>query len=80
MEVRNNGTRFSEYYKWEIVKHAPYNYAKHGLLKYIMSPSIVETTNPSLKALVQFVESSLFFVMKYTDILKNFKNIHWKNR
>jgi hypothetical protein len=45
-----------------------------------MSKQIVNTTNPALKVLLQFVESSLFFVMKYTDILKNFKNIHWKNR
>lgn len=80
MEIRNNGTRFINYDSWEIIKHAPYNYAKNGLLKYIMSKQIVETTNPVLKILLQFVESSLFFVMKYTDILKNFKNIHWKNR
>jgi hypothetical protein len=80
MEVRNNGTRFYNYDNWEIIKYTPYNYAKHGLLKYIMSSQIVNTTNPALKALLQYVESSLFFVMKYTDILKHFKNIHWKNR
>lgn len=80
MEVRNNGTRFINYDNWEIIKNAPYNYAKHGLLNHIMSNKIVNTTNPALKILLQFVESSLFFVMKYTDILKNFKNIHWKNR
>lgn len=80
MEVRNNGTRFLEYYKWENVKHQPYDYARYGLLKHIMSPVIVNTTNPVLKVLLQYVESSLMFVMKYTDVLKNFKNIHWKNR
>lgn len=80
MEVRNNGTRFYNYDNWEVVKHAPYNYVKHGLLNRIMSPSIVNTTNPALKILLQYVESSLFFVMKYIDILKHFKNIHWKNR
>lgn len=80
MEVRNNGTRFYNYDNWEIIKHSPYNYTKHGLLKYIMSSQIVNTTNPALKILLQYVESSLFFVMKYTDILKHFKNIHWKNR
>lgn len=80
MEVRNNGTRFYNYDNWEVVKHAPYNYVKHGLLNRIMSASIVNTTNPALKILLQYVESSLFFVMKYTDILKHFKNIHWKNR
>lgn len=80
MESRNNGARFANYDRWEIVKHAPYNYTKYGLLGHIMSTSIVNTSNSILKVLLQFVESSLIFVMKYTDILKNFKNIHWKNR
>ena len=80
MEIRANGTRFNNYYKWETVKHTPYDYAKNGLLKYIMSPAIVNTNNPILITVLQFVESSLMFVMKYIDILKNFKNIHWKNR
>lgn len=80
MEVRNNGTRFANYDLWEDIKHAPYNYTKNGLLNHIMSPSIVNTNNGVLKILLQFVESSLMFVMKYTDVLKNFKNTHWKNR
>lgn len=80
MEVRKNGMRFNNYDKWENVKHKPYNYAKNGLLKYIMSPAIVNTNNYTLCILLQYVESSLFFIMKYVDILKNFKNIHWNNR
>ena len=80
MEIRNNGTRFINYDRWEAKKYESYNYVKNGLLKHIMSYQIVDTTNPILKVILQFVESSLFFVMKYTDILKNFKNIHWKNR
>lgn len=80
MEIRNNGNRFLEYRNWENVKHSSYDYAKDGLLKYIMSPAIVNTNNAILKFLLQYVETSLMFTMKYTDILKNFKNIHWKNR
>jgi hypothetical protein len=80
MEVRNNGTRFINYNAWEVVKNEPYDYAKNGLLRHIMSPAIVNTNNGVLKVILQFVESSLIFVMKYTDVLKNFKNIHWKNR
>lgn len=80
MEIRNNGTRFLEYRRWENIKHASYDYAKDGLLRYIMSPVIVNTNNPALKFLLQYVEVSLMFAMKYTDVLKNFKNIHWKNR
>ena len=80
MEVRNNGTRFIEYRQWENTKNTPYDYAKDGLLKHIMSPAIVNTTNSILRYLLDYIESSLMFVMKYTDILKNFKNPHWKNR
>lgn len=80
MEIRSNGARFENYYKWEIVKNTAYDYTKHGLLKYIMSPIIVDTNNATLKVLLQYVESSFIFVMKYIDILKNFKNIHWTNR
>lgn len=80
MEIRNNGTRFINYNKWEDIKHQPYNYANDGLLRHIMSNSIVNTTNPILGILLQYVENSLIFVMKYTDMLKNFKNTHWKNR
>lgn len=80
MEVRTNGMRYYNYDAWEIKKCTPYNYTKHGLLNHIMSPAIVNTNNYILKMLLQYVETSLIFVMKYTDILKNFKNIHWKNR
>ena len=80
MEVRGNGTRFLEYDKWENIKNRPYDYSKYGLLRHIISPVILSTTNPALNMILQYVESSLVFVMKYTDILKNFKNIHWKNR
>ena len=80
MEIRTNGTRFKNYNKWEIIKQASYDYENEGLLNKIMSEPIVNTTNPLLKLLLDFVETSLVFVMKYTDVLKNFKNPHWKNR
>ena len=80
MELNANGHRFNEYHLWEDIKYKSYDYAREGLLKHIMSPVIVNTTNNALKILFQYIESSLIFVIKYTDILKNFKNIHWKNR
>lgn len=80
MEARNNGTRFINYDLWENTKHTSYNYAKHGLLKHIMSPVIVNTDNSVLKTILDYVETSLIFVMKYTDILNHFKNPHWRNR
>lgn len=80
MEIRNNGMRFIEYRKWENIKNTPYDYEKDGILNHIMSPTIVNTTNIILKNLLNYIESSLTFVMKYIDILKNFKNPHWRNR
>lgn len=80
MEIRNNGTRFINYDSWENIKYKSYDYTKHGLLKHIMSPIIINTTNPVLKFILNYVETSLVFLMKYTDILKNFKNPHWRNR
>ena len=80
MEIRSNGLRFDKYRLWEDVKYQSHDYARDGLLKYIMSPVIVNTTNPALKVILQYVESSFVFVMKYIDVLKNFKNIHWRNR
>ena len=80
MEQRANGTRYYNYYKWESKKHERYDYAKQGLLKHIMSKSIVDTNNNVLKFILNYVETSLVFAMKYVDILKNFKNIHWRNR
>lgn len=80
MEIRNNGTRFINYDSWETIKYKSYDYTKHGLLKHIMSPIIINTTNPVLKFILNYVETSLVFLMKYTDILKNFKNPHWRNR
>lgn len=80
METNSNGTRFKNYYLWENRKNMPYDYSREGLLKHIMSPVILNTKNTALKILLDYIESSFIFVMKYTDILKNFKNIHWKNR
>ena len=80
MEANSNGTRFKNYYLWESRKNMHYDYSREGLLKHIMSPVILNTKNTSLKILLDYIESSFIFIMKYTDILKNFKNIHWKNR
>lgn len=80
MEARENGKRFVNYRAWEDIKRKPYDYERDGLLKHLMSPSIVYTDNRYLKTILDFVENSLIFVMKYVDILKNFKNPYWRNR
>lgn len=80
MEIRNNGTRYINYDTWEDVKIPSYDYTKNGLLRLIMSPVIANTPNRILKYVLQYIENSLVFTMKYVDILKYFKNPHWRNR
>ena len=48
MELNANGHRFNEYHLWEDIKYKSYDYAREGLLKHIMSPVIVNTTNNAL--------------------------------
>lgn len=80
MKYKINSNRYKRYYRWEDEKHSSYNYERDGLLKKIMSRKIVETKNYTLKLMLDYYERSLVFLMKYVDELRNFKNIHWKNR
>lgn len=80
MQLRENGTRFKEYWKWEDRKQSPYDYENLGLLKHLLSERIIESKNIILQNILSYVEQSLVFVMKYIDRLKHFKNYHWKNR
>ena len=80
MEHNSNGTRFKDYCLWEKKLYVPYDYARNGLLKHIMSPVILESNNKTLKVLLTYIETSFVFVMKYIDVLKHFKNPYWKNR
>ena len=78
-QYSNNYSR-RNYSLWDDRKNMPYDYEKEGLLKHIMSRTIVQTRNPLLRKMLSFYEGSLVWVMKYVDVLRNFKNIHWKNR
>lgn len=80
MIQRPNGTRYSYYYKLDKKLNEPYDYARNGVLNKIMSHQITSSPNPSLNIILQYFEKSLVFLMKYIDVLKNFKNIHYKNR
>lgn len=62
---------------WERRKHQPYDYAKKGLLNKILPEVITSTTNPTTARMLDFVEYSLVFLMKYVDVLKNFKDYNW---
>ena len=80
MEYQANGTRFQYYKDWENIKHTPYDYKTNGLVKRIVSKPIAETDNPILKIVLGIYESSIVFLLNYVDILKHFKDVHWKNR
>lgn len=80
MIYNENGHRFYNYDEWETLIAPPYNYEKNGLLKHIISHVITDSKNNVLQAILKYYEKSLIIVMKYIDILKHFKNYHWKNR
>ena len=75
-----NGTRYYDYIEWENRKNIEYNYKRNGLLSKMMSRNIINSKNNILQYIIKFFEESLIFVMSYIDILKHFKNVHWKNR
>ena len=79
MEIRENGHRFTNNYKWEDLKHQPYQYAQKGLIKHLLSHKITETKNPVLRFVLDFYEYCIVYFFKSADILKNFHNFNWKN-
>ena len=80
MEIHENLHRFADYYKWEQLKHTPYNYARKGLVRHLLSHKITESKNPVLQYMLRFYEISVIYFFKAADILKNFHNFNWKNR
>ena len=80
MEIRENGHRYYNVDSWETLLNQPYDYAKKGLIKKLLSNRIVNTTNPITSLVLQYYEKSIIFLMKYVDILRNFKNFNWQNR
>jgi hypothetical protein len=79
MEIRENGHRFANNYKWEDLKHQPYEYAQKGLIKHLLSHKITETKNPVLRYVLDFYEYCIIYFFKSADYLKNFHNFNWKN-
>lgn len=80
MDKQINGKRFEPYKEWERILSPEYDYTRKGLVKRIISKPIAKTKNPILKIVLQFYESSIVYMLKSIDILKNFKNVHSKNR
>ena len=80
MKVYLNGHRFRNYDEFEHLLNQPYNYAKEGLLKHLISHKIIESKNRVLQYMLRFVDYSFTHLLKYTDELRYFKNYLWKNR
>lgn len=80
MEIYDNGNRFESFVAYNETLNDPYDYKRKGLLRLLMSSTITESKNPILKYMLAYEEKSLIFIMKYVDILRNFRNWYWKNR
>ena len=81
MDIKHlNGTRYIKYDEWGVKKNIPYNYRKNGIVDKILSHKIVESNNEVLNLILNYYENSIIFLLNYVDILKHFKDPHWKNR
>jgi hypothetical protein len=78
MEYRAPGTRYRNLHRYDHIKHAPYDYKRHGLLNKILPSVITDTKNATTRIVLDFVEATAFFLLDYVDRLKQFKNPHFK--
>ena len=80
MKVYKNGKRYDSLKLYENLKHSPYDYERHGLIRHLMSKIIYNTNNPITKFMIDMFDKEFVFILKYTDKLANFTNICHKNR
>lgn len=77
LERRELGTKYRVNKRYEHVEHVPYDYQEQGLLNKLLPKDIVKTKNIYTKSVLDAMEYVLVWLMKYVDILKNFKNPHF---
>ena len=75
-----NGHRYVSYRKWDRALHQPYDYENGGLVRRLVSNRVADTTNPVTRKMLDIMEYSIVYVLKYIDVLENFFNYNWKNR
>jgi hypothetical protein len=80
LRYEDNGERYKPYRKWNYTRNTGYDYDNYGLMQYIISKRIITTDNPITKFIINIYEESIKMVLHYIDELRNFKNVHWKNR
>lgn len=80
MKTQANGKRFELFKEWDVTHNLEYDYERYGITNRILSKPIAKSQNPILKIILDFYNASIVYMLKSIDILKNFKNIHWRNR
>jgi hypothetical protein len=80
MKAYPNNYRHYDYGRWEAKKNQPYDYARHGFFKHIMSHKIIESENETLQYLLKYLENSFIMVMKFVERLQHFKDYAYTNR
>ena len=78
MMYRPEYTKYKTLRLRDQLKHLPYDYENKGLLKNLLPGIIVNTENATTKYVINLVERSMVFLLKYVDVLKNFKNWSFK--
>ena len=80
MNTQVNGKRFESFKEWEKTKNLEYDYAAKGITNKILSKPIANSDNPVLRIILNLYDSTITYMLKAIDILRDFKNIHSKNR
>lgn len=78
--VKKNGTRYDYTVNYDKTLNEPYDYERYGLLSNMVSKRLSSTSNPITKFVYDVFEKSVVFLLKYTDVLANFKNPYYRNR
>lgn len=80
METYPNGHRYEYTREYDKALNQPYDYERNGLLSRIASKRISETRNPVTRFICSVFEKQMVFLLKYADVLANFKNPYFRNR
>lgn len=78
MEYRAPGTKYDYISKCEQSKYAPYDYKNKGILPQVLPKVITQTKNKTTQIVLQLIETTTIFLLKYVDELKYFKNWNYR--
>lgn len=72
--IRRLGTRYIYLRNFEVIKNAPYDYRKNGLLPVLIPTIYQKIENTITKKFLDYLDSLLIHLFDYISELKNFKN------